>query len=131
MIEKRELPGTRIPKRFCYFKSGYCKLGGNCLFFHPEETCLEYLRLGKYPDYKFCVKRHPKVCRYWKENKCFREQRCVYLHQELFVENSFTPKKLVTIELNGTKMTVSNMEELDDVMINVMAADDILKFYEN
>ena len=27
-------------------------------------------------------------------------------------------------------MTVSNIEELDDVMINVMAADDILKFFE-
>ena len=131
MIEKKELPGKRIPKRCRYYNSGYCKLGGACLFAHPEETCQEYLRHGKCPDLGSCEKRHPKVCRYWKEKKCFREQSCLYLHQELLVENHSRTKKLVTIELNGKKMTVSNMEELDDDMINVMTADDILKFYEN
>ena len=131
MMEKRKLPRKRIPKRCQYFNSGYCKLGGACLFAYPEETCVEYLRLGKCADFGSCGGRHPKVCRYWKEKKCFREQSCVYLHQELLVENYSTSKKLVTIELNGKKMTVSNMEELDDDMINLMTADDILKFYEN
>ena len=61
----------------------------------------------------------------------------MYLHQKLPVEEvEKTPDendsrvKLIKIEVNGKKVTVSKMEELDNDILDAMAVDDFLKLYE-
>lgn len=63
----------------------------------------------------------------------------MYLHQVVVVEDldnlseadSNEKKKIVTIEVNGEKYTVSKMEELESDILDAMTVDDYLKFYEN
>ena len=68
-------------KKCKYFNKGHCKYKIACRFSHPREVCELYLRGVKCYN-KSCKSRHPKVCKWWQEIEC-RRQDCSYLHVTL------------------------------------------------
>ena len=68
-------------KKCKYFNKGHCKYKLACKFAHPREVCENHLRTGKCYE-KLCKSRHPKVCKWWQESGC-RRQDCNYLHVTL------------------------------------------------
>ena len=66
-------------KNVCfYFDNGYCKYKNSCRFIHPEIECNNRKCLRKY-----CEKRHPKVCRFFKnQHGCKFQDRCSFKHIE-------------------------------------------------
>ena len=68
-------------KKCKYFNKGHCKYKLACKFAHPREVCENHLGAGKCYE-KLCKRRHPKVCKWWQESGC-RRQNCSYLHVTL------------------------------------------------
>ena len=68
-------------KKCQYFNKGHCKYKMECKFAHPQELCEIYMREGRCCE-KSCKSRHPKVCKWWLESGCRREE-CSYLHVTL------------------------------------------------
>ena len=59
-----------------HFKFGYCKYKNTCRLHHVQEVCD-----SKSCDVESCNKRHPKVCRYWREyGRCKFSEFCSYRH---------------------------------------------------
>ena len=73
--------GIRERKKCKFFNRGYCRYKSECKFAHPGEICKIYLEEKKCND-KTCADRHPKVCKWWLEGKC-RRNDCEYLHVTL------------------------------------------------
>ena len=68
-------------KRCRYYNKGHCKYKEKCRFYHPKNVCKAYLDCGKC-EQKDCSERHPKVCKFWSQNKngCGRNLDCDFLH---------------------------------------------------
>ena len=82
--EKKESARVeKIPKRCRFHNTGFCKKLNDCIFEHPIETCLEYLKSGNCSRTSCFNKRHPRTCRYWKAKGCFRGRTCLYLHNDV------------------------------------------------
>ena len=76
----QEAKTKKILNRCKYFNTGFCKNREKCPFLHPDKICQDYLNSGRCDQYRSCLARHPKECRYWKNSgKCCRS--CSYLHQ--------------------------------------------------
>ena len=57
-------------------KFSYCKYGENCRFLHINEECDD-----NNCDISACKKRHPKICRYFRDfRKCKYLDYCRYKH---------------------------------------------------
>ena len=115
----QETKKVKVQKKCKYFNSGYCNKRESCPFAHPDEICQEHLSSGKCENYRYCQRRHHRECRNWaRDLLCF--QSCAYLHKES-VQNEddnrsnvdTSTAKLITIEVNGKKVTVEKLEELD------------------
>ena len=66
-------------KKCSYFDGGFCRDQFNCKFYHPEETCKIHIKEG-ICNLLNCNYRHPKTCKYWLKNNCYRGESCVYSH---------------------------------------------------
>lgn len=80
--EKHPLYKTRVCTRWS--NEGFCHLGLNCSFLHPDPGSADGARLAEIEADK--TRAHPRyktrVCRYWQEGKCPYGGKCSYLHQE-------------------------------------------------
>ena len=80
-----------------YNQTGYCKHGVHCQKRHINEICTD----GRECKDKFCVRRHPRICKYFeKQSKC-RFDKCSYAHEkdQKTVKIEFLERKIV--ELNA------------------------------
>ena len=84
-----------------YWNNGFCSKGDQCVWYHPEEDCPEYLQ-GEKCTKRHCNKRHRKVCRYWlkKNQGCRRGVNCQYLHQK--VKEPYQTEKVNSKEIDNT-----------------------------
>ena len=134
---------TKTKKSFLrkcrYFNAGYCKEEDNCPFIHPEAICGDYLDSGQCSQYRNCPYQHPRVCRFWSKTTCYRGADCCYLHQkveqnepETTIEEEVNTKEtnLVTVEVNGKKRIIDNINQLDKDEQKALTVDDYLKIYE-
>ena len=72
-----------------YNQTGYCKYGGQCQKIHNNTLCPNKICRNKY-----CIKRHPKTCRYFAINLiCSLKDKCAYAH---YTSNADT--KIVELE---------------------------------
>ena len=67
-------------EKICIFnKFGYCRLMGDCKFFHTEEICQDSLC-----EVKNCNKRHPSACRFFLHyGTCKFGTNCRYDHDRI------------------------------------------------
>ena len=83
IIEDLKQATTRKPEeeiKQCIFdRTGFCREKDQCMFFHTEEICDVFLEKHKCWKRK-CLKRHPKICRYFQRGVCTRDD-CIYLHE--------------------------------------------------
>ena len=50
-------------------------------------VCEKFLKDGKSAEEKNCGNRHPKICKYWRDEKaCIINEHCKYLHKNSTVE---------------------------------------------
>ena len=137
MIERNQEDKTKkILNRCKYFNTGFCKNREKCPFLHPDSICQDYLNYGRCDQYRSCLARHPKECRYWKSSgKCFRS--CSYLHKKVghggLVENDeigvSTEKVVIDEKTEDTTLIVNHDEKVEE--ISEMTVEDIIKFYED
>ena len=61
-----------------YNQTGHCKHGRQCHKRHISDICTD----GKEWKDKSCVRRHPRICKYFKKKiKCMVD-KCFYVHQK-------------------------------------------------
>ena len=80
--EKQSLKDTK--QRKCrHNNAGYCKMKAECVYYHSDIICEEFFQKGKCSESQWCLKRHPKECKFWKGDPrgCLRGQQCRYLHK--------------------------------------------------
>ena len=77
-LKENVIEEKQVERKQCkYDRQGYCKESESCPFYHTNEMCEDYIRLGI--CYKeTCRLRHPKPCRY--RDQCYRGKVCRYLH---------------------------------------------------
>ena len=96
-----------------YFQSGFCKFQEHCRKQHVKELC----ETDKCTS-KVCIKRHPKVCKYFKtQNACKFNELCAYQHT-ITTETS-TMEELVN-KINTLANTVKVMSEKIYVLENIL-----------
>ena len=73
-----------LNEKICiYNKFGYCKLMGDCEFFHTEEICQDSLC-----EIKNCKKRHPSACKFYLHyGACKFGTNCRYDHDGINNKN--------------------------------------------
>jgi hypothetical protein len=75
---------TVTSKKKCrHNNSGYCKMKAECVYYHSDKICDQYLTNGKCTESRLCLDRHPKECKFWLEDPrgCHRGEICKYLHK--------------------------------------------------
>ena len=85
-IENFEVNDMRNEIKQCiYDRRGYCRKGINCVYFHSEEICIDYVEKS-ICSRVCCRKRHPHPCRYFLRGNCRRGESCSYLHSQKGLE---------------------------------------------
>ena len=102
-------------------KHGYCKFRNLCRFHHVEEICFD-----NSCDVERCVRRHPKVCSYYREFKyCKFGSYCSYLHKKTDVDTT----KIIQLQEQSTlgddfkalsKLVEDNCREIRSVRDELM-----------
>ena len=60
---------TVTSKKKCrHNNSGYCKMKAECVYYHSDKICDQYLANGKCTESRLCLDRHPKECKFWLED---------------------------------------------------------------
>ena len=72
-------------KQCIFDRTGFCREKDQCMFLHTDEVCEIFLG-NQICWKKKCIKRHPKVCRYFKRGVC-RRDGCRYLHYDVVQDN--------------------------------------------
>ena len=74
-------------KKCKYYNRGYCKYKEQCTHSHFRTICDEFSTNGKCSNFKSCLFRHPKPCRFWtkKIEGCRRGNTCLYMHNILTI----------------------------------------------
>ena len=86
-----------------YNKHGYCKFRNLCRFHHVEEICFD-----NSCDVERCVRRHPKVCSYYREFKyCKFGAYFKFDHTET-LNTTDNDKKLKTLAMQDLKLLIEN-----------------------
>ena len=77
LTHKQNILG-RKQHRCRHNNSGYCKMEADCLHFHSEKICEQFLMNGKCEESKQCIHRHPKECKFWLNDPqgCLRGDIC-------------------------------------------------------
>ena len=91
--EKEQSQEKRIKCK--YENEGKCKLGRNCRYFHPKDTCQFFSKLGSCPKNNICTLRHPRnICfQLERHGMCERGDSCKFRHPlELLQKNHFLVK---------------------------------------
>ena len=85
--EVREVELKNGIKKCRYFNKGYCKYSVKCRYLHPKEVSKNHLE-RKNCKAKNCKERHPKVCKWLKEETGCRRQDCEFVHDTLAKKES-------------------------------------------
>ena len=89
-----------------YNQKGFCKFGSQCFKYHENEKCLD-----RNCTPNECIKRHPKVCRYFAQYRfCKFGGDCVFVHE----------KNVTTEEFELTMEDVKNLKAEVDVLKNTI-----------
>lgn len=74
---------NQTTRRCRHNNAGFCKMGGECVYYHTDKICDKFLSDGKCSEPKLCWLRHPKECKFWLGDRqgCLRGQECMYLHK--------------------------------------------------
>ena len=81
-------------KNVCKFnKYGYCKYGDKCHFRHNNVMCVD-----KNCEVFDCEKRHPKLCKYFRDFKKCRFTTCAFKHDNQNDVNEDTVEKVKRLE---------------------------------
>ena len=103
-------------KRCRYDNGGYCKYQNRCKFKHFQTVCEMFLKDGKCED-KNCDNRHPKICRYWRDDKeCVRNEHCKYLHKNSTVEEGESTSPLTVTDKVTNQNDVEMAESTEDTV---------------
>jgi hypothetical protein len=79
-LKKATLLSEPEERKQCIFdRTGYCREKEKCLFLHTDDIC-EFFQEKLVCWKKNCIKRHPRICRYFQRDICRREN-CRYLHK--------------------------------------------------
>ena len=112
-IEKQSVKDTK--QRKCrYNNAGYCKMEAECVYYHSDIVCEEFLEKGKCNESRWCLNRHPKECKFWKGDTrgCLRGQLCRYLHKhENKGENVKAPELSCATKAKDSKMDEPNTDK--------------------
>ena len=86
------------------YNVGFCKIKGDCAYYHADKVCDQFLTDGKWPQSKTCLLWHPKRCKFWlgAERGCLRGQDCKYLYK---LENK---GNTIKIDINQSKHNEQN-----------------------
>ena len=79
-----------------YNQTGYCKQGRHCQKRHVEEICTD----GRECKIRTCVRRHPKICKYFEKQSECRFDECAYAHEKdvKTVKIEFLESKIVELK---------------------------------
>ena len=95
-----------------YFQSGFCKFQEYCRKQHVKELC----ETDKCTS-KVCIKRHPKVCKYFKtHNACKFNDLCAYQH---IITTETSPMEELVNKINNLENIVNVMSKQIDVLTNL------------
>ena len=85
--------------KVCFkFKFGFCKYSERCKYRHVTLVCDDYKC-----DVSKCEKRHPKICRYYRDYKrCKFTIGCMYKHENPYEVFEKFEKKLEEVTMNFT-----------------------------
>ena len=92
-------------KKCFFFDTGYCKMGNECRFYHLYNNCETFEKDGICPIFD-CKDRHPKDCRYWKNDICYRGNMCVYRHKNKKVMDEIEKKRNLRTKCERCKKNV-------------------------
>ena len=97
------------PKVCRHYQTGFCKFGESCRKQHVKESC----QITKC-NLKICTKRHPKVCKYFKQHQfCKFGDSCSYRHDIFEPSGCPLEKQLESLKATVVKMSavICNLEE--------------------
>ena len=98
--------------RVCFkFKFGFCKFKERCVYRYVTLVCEDYQC-----DVSKCEKRHPKLCRYYRDYKrCKFTVGCLYKHENQYDIFEKIEKKLEEVKCNHNSKDIpkitKNVEE--------------------
>ena len=118
-----------------YNQTGYCKHGRHCQKRHINEICTD----GRECKDKSCVRRHPRICKYFeKQSKC-RFDKCSYAHEkdQKTVKIEFLERKIVELNAdivilktsfhNENKILVEQVVEVNNSVSDILEKIKILE----
>ena len=87
------------------FKFGFCKYSERCKYRHVTLVCDDYKC-----DVSKCEKRHPKLCRYYRDYKrCKFTVGCMYKHENQFEMFEKIEKKLKEVKCNHSEKDIQKI----------------------
>ena len=63
--QTQEKLGKQSTRRCRHYNAHYCKLKGDCTYYHSDKVCDQFLTDGKCSNSKLCLLGHPKECKFW------------------------------------------------------------------
>ena len=102
------------------FKFGFCKYSERCKYRHVTLVCDDYKC-----DVVNCEKRHPKICRFYRDyNRCKFTVGCMYKHENKYEIFEKIEKKLENVKCNhdgkDLEKITNNVEEKLERMENLI-----------
>ena len=87
------------------FKFGFCKFKEKCVYRHVTLVCDDHKC-----DVSQCEKRHPKICRFYRDyKKCKFTVGCMYKHENQYEIFEKFEKKLEEIKCNHSNIDIKKM----------------------
>ena len=96
-----------------HFNAGYCKMKNVCSFKHKSVKICESHRKMVKCENKRCELRHPRQCRYFRRNSCWRGESCVYLHETSTYVNDERKVDPADDEMNDNELELMETSLMD------------------
>ena len=95
----------------CYkFKFGFCKFKERCIYRHVTLVCDDYRC-----DVSKCEKRHPKICKFYRDYKwCKFTVGCLYKHENQYEIFEKIEKKLEEVKCNHSNIDIKKITKNTD-----------------
>ena len=101
-------------------QKGYCKFGGEFQKFHENKICII-----KGCSSKGCRKRHPTLCKYFRENNvCRYGEECAFLHIETVNKNEV---KILSEDIEHIKAEIGFLKNTVISLLDINKEGKIIK----